>query len=155
MTSSSQDTCARVGQKRYSNADNAGPLRDQRCCKFHCGAVLRAVHRYGRVWLSGGQVWATGNLHLLASVVHCSQSGHGVPTTALGVNLWRFIAGIGIGVELVTIGTYLTELVPKEIRAGPSRAVRLSAFRLCRVAFLRTCSSRSIRSGLTAGVGSS
>jgi len=29
-------------------------------------------------------------------------------TTALGVNLWRFIAGIGIGVELVTIGTYLT-----------------------------------------------
>ena len=37
-------------------------------------------------------------------------------TTALGVNLWRFIAGIGIGVELVTIGTYLTELVPKQIR---------------------------------------
>ena len=28
------------------------------------------------------------------------------------VDLWRFIAGIGIGVELVTIDTYVAELVP-------------------------------------------
>ncbi len=35
---------------------------------------------------------------------------------AFGVNLWRFITGIGIGVELVTIDTYLTELVPKGLR---------------------------------------
>src|ERR1700693_5944056 len=33
-----------------------------------------------------------------------------------GLNLWRFIAGIGVGVELVTIDTYLAELVPKELR---------------------------------------
>ena len=32
------------------------------------------------------------------------------------VCLWRMIAGIGIGVELVTIDTYIAELVPKEIR---------------------------------------
>jgi putative MFS transporter len=32
--------------------------------------------------------------------------------TGFGVNLWRFIAGIGIGVELVTIDTYVAELVP-------------------------------------------
>src|SRR6201987_4224551 len=32
--------------------------------------------------------------------------------TGFGVDLWRFIAGIGIGVELVTIGTYVAELVP-------------------------------------------
>ncbi len=32
------------------------------------------------------------------------------------LNLWRFIAGIGIGVELVTIDTYLSELMPKAIR---------------------------------------
>jgi putative MFS transporter len=37
-------------------------------------------------------------------------------TTAFGLNVWRFIAGIGIGVELVTIDTYLSELVPKDMR---------------------------------------
>ena len=36
--------------------------------------------------------------------------------TALGLNVWRFIAGVGIGVELVTIGTYIAELVPRQIR---------------------------------------
>jgi MFS transporter, putative metabolite:H+ symporter len=33
-----------------------------------------------------------------------------------GLNLWRFLAGIGVGVELVTIDTYLSELVPKHLR---------------------------------------
>jgi len=37
-------------------------------------------------------------------------------TDAFGLNLWRFIAGIGIGVELVTVDTYIAELVPKHIR---------------------------------------
>ena len=37
-------------------------------------------------------------------------------STAAGLNLWRFVAGVGIGVELVTIGTYISELVPKQIR---------------------------------------
>jgi putative MFS transporter len=37
-------------------------------------------------------------------------------TTGLGVCLWRMIAGIGIGVELVTIDTYIAELVPKHLR---------------------------------------
>ena len=37
-------------------------------------------------------------------------------TTGLGVCLWRLIAGIGIGVELVTIDTYIAELVPKNVR---------------------------------------
>jgi MFS transporter, putative metabolite:H+ symporter len=36
--------------------------------------------------------------------------------TATGLNFWRFIAGLGIGVEMVTIGTYISELVPKHIR---------------------------------------
>src|SRR3984957_11869467 len=35
---------------------------------------------------------------------------------AAGLNFWRFMAGLGIGVELVTIGTYISELVPKHIR---------------------------------------
>lgn len=33
-------------------------------------------------------------------------------TTGLALNVWRFIAGIGIGVELVTIDTYISELIP-------------------------------------------
>ncbi len=37
-------------------------------------------------------------------------------TSGFGVCLWRLIAGIGIGVELVTIDTYIAELVPKHMR---------------------------------------
>ena len=37
-------------------------------------------------------------------------------TSGFGVSFWRLIAGIGIGVELVTIDTYLSELVPKSMR---------------------------------------
>jgi MFS transporter, putative metabolite:H+ symporter len=37
-------------------------------------------------------------------------------TSGFGVDLWRFIAGIGIGVELVTIDTYVSELVPRTHR---------------------------------------
>ncbi len=36
--------------------------------------------------------------------------------SGLGVCAWRLIAGIGIGVELVTIDTYIAELVPKHVR---------------------------------------
>jgi putative MFS transporter len=37
-------------------------------------------------------------------------------TDAFGLNLWRFIAGVGIGVELVTVDAYITELVPRNAR---------------------------------------
>jgi MFS transporter, putative metabolite:H+ symporter len=37
-------------------------------------------------------------------------------TTSGGVLLWRFIAGIGIGVEIITIDAYITELVPSRMR---------------------------------------
>jgi MFS transporter, putative metabolite:H+ symporter len=36
--------------------------------------------------------------------------------TAFKIDLWRFIASLGIGVELVTIDSYIAELVPKHIR---------------------------------------
>lgn len=45
-----------------------------------------------------------------ASVVMACQ------TTSDGVLLWRFVAGIGIGIEVVTIDAYLTELMPSRIR---------------------------------------
>jgi len=37
-------------------------------------------------------------------------------TTSGGVLLWRFVAGIGIGVEVITIDAYITELVPSWMR---------------------------------------
>src|SRR6266851_4562704 len=37
-------------------------------------------------------------------------------TTSGGMLLWRFIAGIGIGVEIITIDAYITELVPSWMR---------------------------------------
>jgi putative MFS transporter len=36
--------------------------------------------------------------------------------TAFWLNFWRFVSGVGIGTELIVIGTYLSELVPKNIR---------------------------------------
>src|SRR5215472_1091127 len=36
--------------------------------------------------------------------------------TATGIVFWRMIAGIGIGIELVTIDAYIAELMPKELR---------------------------------------
>ena len=43
--------------------------------------------------------------------------------TAHGIVMWRVIAGLGIGVELVTIDTYVTELMPRQLRG---RAIALS-----------------------------
>jgi MFS transporter, putative metabolite:H+ symporter len=45
-----------------------------------------------------------------ASVVMACQ------TTSGGVLLWRFIAGVGIGIEIITIDAYITELVPSWMR---------------------------------------
>jgi MFS family permease len=45
-------------------------------------------------------------------------------TDAFGLNLWRFISGIGVGVELVTIDTYIAELFPNIAAAGCSRSIR-------------------------------
>jgi MFS transporter, putative metabolite:H+ symporter len=46
-------------------------------------------------------------------------------TTPNGINLWRMIAGVGIGVELVTVDTFISELVPKRAR-GKTFAIQQS-----------------------------
>ena len=46
----------------------------------------------------------------VATLVMCFQ------TTGFGLCLWRMIAGIGIGVEIVTIDAYIAEIVPKAMR---------------------------------------
>jgi MFS transporter, putative metabolite:H+ symporter len=68
-----------------------------------CGFL---ADRYGRrAIFTWSLVWYT-----VANVVMAFQ------TTAWGLDLWRFLSGLGIGLELVVIGTYLTELVPKGLR---------------------------------------
>ena len=42
---------------------------------------------------------------------------------AFGLNLWRFVSGIGLGLEMVTIGAYLSEMAPATLRG---RAFALS-----------------------------
>jgi putative MFS transporter len=62
--------------------------------------------RYGRRAIFTWALLAYG----AASVMMACQ------TTSEGVLLWRFIAGIGIGVEVITIDAYITELVPSGMR---------------------------------------
>ncbi len=40
----------------------------------------------------------------------------GLQHTIVGVDLWRLISGLGIGVELVTIDAYISEFAPRRIR---------------------------------------
>jgi putative MFS transporter len=62
--------------------------------------------KYGRrVIFTGSLMW-----YAVASIVMAFQ------TTTSGVLIWRTITGIGIGVELVTIDTYIAELMPKQLR---------------------------------------
>jgi putative MFS transporter len=58
----------------------------------------RAIFTYSLLWYSA------------ATVIMAFQND------AFGLNLWRFIVGIGVGVELVTIDAYLSEMVPAALR---------------------------------------
>jgi MFS transporter, putative metabolite:H+ symporter len=72
-----------------------------------------AADRFGRrLIFTSSLLWYTA-----ATVVMTFQH------TAHGIVLWRMIAGVGIGVELVTIDTYITELMPRQLRG---RAIALS-----------------------------
>src|ERR1700760_3353874 len=71
--------------------------------------------RFGRRFIF---TWAL-LFYTAASVVMACQ------TTSEGVLLWRFIAGVGIGVEIITIDAYITELVPSWMR-GRAFAVNQS-----------------------------
>ncbi|MFM0415350.1 MFS transporter [Paraburkholderia aromaticivorans] len=58
----------------------------------------RAVFTFSLLWYSVG-----------SAIMACQ-------TTPEGVILWRFITGIGVGIEIVTIDSYVTELVPQHMR---------------------------------------
>jgi MFS transporter, putative metabolite:H+ symporter len=48
-----------------------------------------------------------------------------VQTTGMWLNIWRMVAGVGFGVQLVTVDTYIAELVPRSLRG---RAFSLNQF---------------------------
>ncbi len=58
----------------------------------------RAVFTWSLIWYSAANVMVA------------------LQTDAFGLNLWRLVSGIGLGVEIVTIGAYLSELAPKALR---------------------------------------
>ncbi|OXI88379.1 MFS transporter [Burkholderia sp. AU33423] len=68
--------------------------------------VSRLADRYGRRAVFTGALL----LYTAASLMMCVQS------SALGVLVCRLVAGCGVGAELITIGAFLTELVPKAVR---------------------------------------
>ena len=41
----------------------------------------------------------------------------GLQSSADAIFLWRFVAGLGLGVEMITIDAYIAELVPRRVRA--------------------------------------
>src|SRR6202140_4267614 len=71
----------------------------------------RMLFGFGADWF-GRRMFFTCSLlwYTAATVIMAFQH------TAIAIVAWRMIAGVGIGVELVTIDTYITELVPKHLR---------------------------------------
>ena len=49
-------------------------------------------------------------------------------TSGFALDIWRFIAGVGIGVELVTIDTYISELIPSQERGRAYAVNQLITF---------------------------
>ncbi len=60
----------------------------------------RAIFAYSLLWFG------------IANFIMATQ------TTADGVNFWRFVSALGVGLELVTVDAYLSELVPKKTRGA-------------------------------------
>ncbi|CAB3800969.1 Inner membrane metabolite transport protein YdjE [Paraburkholderia caffeinitolerans] len=58
----------------------------------------RSVFTFSLLWYSIGSV--------VMAMQHSSE----------GLILWRFITGIGVGIEIVTIDSYVTEMVPQRMR---------------------------------------
>ncbi|SFU20569.1 MFS transporter [Paraburkholderia aspalathi] len=99
LTSSTHGILGTTGIASFIAALFAGLFVGTIACGFLADRFgRRSVFTYSLLW------------YVAANVIMAFQQ------SATGLNFWRFVAGIGIGVELVTIGTYISELVPKQIR---------------------------------------
>jgi putative MFS transporter len=59
-------------------------------------------------------------------------------TTSEGLILWRFITGIGVGIEIVTIDSYVTEIVPQHMRGRAMALNQMIMFAACELSPLRS-----------------
>jgi len=58
----------------------------------------RAIFTWSLIWYSAANIMVA------------------LQSDAFGLNLWRFVSGVGLGLEMVTIGAYVSELAPKGLR---------------------------------------
>lgn len=78
----------------------------------------------------------------------------GIQTSALGIICMRFLVGIGLGIELVTIDAYLSELVPKRMRSSAfAFAFFIQFLSVPAVALMSWWLVPQARSGFPAGAG--
>ena len=72
------------------------------------GAMVigRIADRIGRKWAFTGSIVIYTAATLLMALQH----------TAVGIDLCRFVAGVGLGAEIVTVDAYLVEIVPQRYR---------------------------------------
>ena len=99
LTPSTRSFFGTTGYASFVAAMFAGFLVGTSCVSF-------IADRFGRRSIF---TWAL----LLFSV---SSAAMAFQTTANALNFWRFISGIGVGVEMVTIDAYLSELMPRAAR---------------------------------------
>ncbi|MCW6510690.1 MFS transporter [Lichenifustis flavocetrariae] len=88
-----------------AGANGAGTFVFMTFAGLFVGALLfgSAADRFGRrAIFTWSMLWYSGCTFIMA-----------FQSTGLAVDLWRFAAGIGLGVELVTIDTYVAELMPR------------------------------------------
>lgn len=93
-----------------------------------CGSILfsavadrfgrRAIFTYSLVW------------YALATLIMGAQS------SAVAICVWRFVAAIGVGAEIVVVDAYLSELMPKSMRGrgfAISKAIQYTALPLAAI----------------------
>ena len=87
------------GYAGFTTATFTGLLFASSCCGFLADKFgRRAIFTTGLLWFG------------LSGLMMSFQS------TSLGVNFWRFMLSIGTGLEVITIDSYLSEMVPKGAR---------------------------------------
>jgi len=87
---------------------------------LYVGAIVfgSAADRFGRRIIF---IWSLVG-YSAATLVLCVQA------SGFGADLWRFIAGIALGMELVTIDTYISELIPARERGRAFAANQFITF---------------------------
>lgn len=84
------------------------------------GALIfgSVADRFGRRFVfTGSLLW-----YMVCTIIMAFQ------TSGEAINIWRIIAGIGIGVELVTIDSYISELIPSAERGRAFAANQFITF---------------------------